>query len=245
VKQEIAKEGIIPKSLFFATGRTTFVARLWARWRNQATQQTATDHLEQTPIPALGLHWFSSIFLIAITSFLEPKTSYNVLTSLYSYVIIVLVGFFVSGGLLLLHLSPQRDWSNKANFRPFGKYPIHAVIYFIVCGFLLFAAFAPPDAASAFSKRNSGVQWYIVPVIGMSTPLWGVIWWFGIQIMSRIWHRQLVVTRIPNFTVDTDDPGQYIMLAEVVDHAWLVAKPPSETSGEDGLRMTTVGTAKA
>jgi hypothetical protein len=221
------------------------VARMWARWHNQAAQQTATDHLEQTPIPALGLHWFSSIFLIAITSPLKPKTAYNVLTSLYSYVIIVLVGFLVSGGLLLLHLSPQRDWSNKANFRPFGRYPIHAVIYFVVCGFLLLAAFAQPDATSTFSKRNSGVQWYIVPVIGMSTLVWGVIWWFGIQILSWKWQRRLVVTRIPNIIVDTDDPGQYIMVAEVVDHAWPVAKPLSETSSEEGLRLTRIGTAGA
>lgn len=221
------------------------MARMWARWHNKTAQQTAMDHLEQTPIPALGLHWFSSIFLIAITSFLKPKTAYNVLTSLYSYVIIVLVGFLVSGGLLFLHLSPRRDWSNKANFRPFGRYPMHAAIYFVVCGFLLFAAFAPPDATSAFSKRNSGVQWYIVPVIGMSTLLWGVIWWFGIEIVSWKWQRRLVVTRIPNIIMDTDDPGQHIMVAEVVDHAWLVAKPPPETSSEEGLRMTRIGTAGA
>jgi hypothetical protein len=221
------------------------VARMWARWHNRTAQQTATDHLEQTPIPALGLHWFSSIFLIAITSFLEPNIAYNVLTSLYSYVIIVLVGFLVSGGLLFLHLSPRRDWSNKANFRPFGRYPIHAAIYFAVCGFLLFAAFAPPDAASSFSKKNSGIQWYIIPVIGMSTLLWGVIWWFGIQIMSWKWQRRLVVTRIPNIIVDTDDPSQHIMVAEVVDHAWLVAKAPSETSSEEGLRMTKIGMDEA
>jgi hypothetical protein len=245
VKQEIAKEAILPYSLFFATGRTTFVARILARWQHRTPNETATDHLEQTPIPALGLHWCSSIFLIAITAFLKPRTAYNVLTSLYSYVIVILIGFLVSGGLLLLHLSPKRDWAYKANFRPFGKYPVHAVIYFTVCGFLLFAAFAPPSATSAFSKRNSGLQWYIVPVIGMSTLLWGVIWWFGIQIMSWKWQRRLVVTRIPNIIVDTDDPGQHIMVAEIVDHAWLVAKPSSEISSEDGLHMLRARTAGA
>jgi hypothetical protein len=208
-----------------------------ARSQRRTRTQTATDHLEQTPIPALGLHWFSSIFLIAITSFLKPKTAYNLLTSLYSYVIIILVGFIVSGGLLLLHLSPKRDWARKANFRPLGKYPVHAFTYFVVCGFLLFAAFAPPSLTSAFSERNSGLEWYIVPIIGMSTLFWGVIWWFGIQVMSWKWQRQLVVTRIPNIVVDTDDPGQHVMVAEVVDHAWLVAKPRSETSSEDGLHM--------
>jgi len=224
-------------SLLFATGSTTFVARMWARWQHRAFNQTAADHLEQTPIAALTLHWFSSLVLLAVTSFLKPKTAYDVLTSLYSYVIIVLIGFIVSSGLLLLHLSSSRNWSQKANFQPFGKYPIHAVIYFLACGFLLFAAFAPPDATSAFSTKGSGAQWYIVPVIGMSTLVWGVIWYFGIQLMSWKWQRRLVVTRIPNIIVDPDDPGQHIMAAEVVDHAWLVTKPPSETSSEEGLQM--------
>jgi hypothetical protein len=155
---------------------------------------------------------------------------------------VILIGFFVSGGLLVLHLDSKRDWARKANFRPLGQYPVHAFVYFVVCGFLLCAAFAPPGAASPFSKRNSGLQWYIVPVIGMSTVFWGILWWFGIQIMSWKWHRRLVVTRTPNIIVDTDDPGQHIMVAEVVDHAWLVAKT-SETSSEEGLHMTRTGTA--
>ena len=222
MKQEIAKEGILPASLFFATGTTTFVARMWARLRHRTPNQTATDHLEQTPVAALGLHWFSSIVLLAVTSFLEPRIAYDVLISLYAYVIIVLVGFFVSGGLLFLYLNPGSDWANKANFRPFGKYPVHAVIYFLVCGFLLIAAFAPPDAASSFSTKNTGVQWYIVPVIGISTLAWGVIWWLGLQAMSWKWQRRLEVTRVANIVKDADDEGQYIQVAEVVNHAWLV-----------------------
>jgi hypothetical protein len=238
VKQEIAKEGILPASLFFATGTTTFVARIWTRLRHRTPNQTATDHLEQTPVAALGLHLFSSIFLITITSFLKPRVAYYVLVSLYAYVMIVLVGFFVSGGLLFLHLNPGLDWANKANFRPFGKYPVHAVIYFLVCGFLLVAPFATPDAASSFSTKSTGVQWYIVPVIGISTLAWGVIWWLGLQVMSWKWQRRLEVTRVANIVADTDDEGQYIQVAEVVDHAWLVRKPPSLPSSNEGHEMT-------
>jgi hypothetical protein len=244
VKQEIAKEGIIPKSLFFATGTTTFVARLWARWNNHNRHQTATDHLEQTPIAALGLHWFSSIFLITVTSSLKPRTAYVVLTSLYAYVIVALIGFFVSGSLLFLHLNPARNWSHKASFRPLGKYPVHAVIYFLVCGFLIFAVFAPPDATSSFSTTRVGVQWYIVPVIGISTLTWGIMWWFGLQIMSWKWQRRLEVTRIANIVADVDDPGQYIQVAEVVDHAWPAMNPPSETASEDEFHITKTWTAK-
>lgn len=228
----------MPASLFFATGTATFVARMWVRFRHRTPNQTATDHLEQTPVAALALHWFSSIILIAITSFLKPRIAYNVLVSLYAYAVIVLVGFFVSGGLLSLHLNPGRDWANKANFRPFGKYPVHAVIYFLVCGFLLVATFAPPDAASPFSTKSTGVQWYIVPVIGISTLAWGVIWWLGLQVISWKWQRRLEVTRVASIVADADDPGQYIQVAEIIDHAWLVTKSPSVSSSTEGHEMT-------
>ena len=63
--------------------------------------------------------------------------------------------------------------------------------------------------------------------------------------MSWKWQRRLVTTRVANITADSDDPGQYIQVAEVVDHAWLVAKPPSETSSENGVHMTSRRTVGA
>lgn len=89
VKQEIAKEGILPFSLFFATSYTSPWAWLRSRFSSLKVRHQVSDHLEQTPIPALGLHWLTSIFLLAITSMLQPPESYNFLVSLYSYVIIV------------------------------------------------------------------------------------------------------------------------------------------------------------
>jgi hypothetical protein len=62
--------------------------------------------------------------------------------------------------------------------------------------------------------------------------------------MSWKWQRRLVVTRVANVVADTDDPGQYIQVAEVVDHAWLAMEPPSETPSEDGFHMIKTETAK-
>src|SRR5947207_934553 len=59
VKQEIAKEGILPLSLLLARGHTTFIARIWSKYF-----PSQKEHLEQTPIPALFLHWLSSMILI-------------------------------------------------------------------------------------------------------------------------------------------------------------------------------------
>jgi amino acid transporter len=212
VKQEIAKEGILPLSLFFATGHTTPYAWLKAKWRNAREY----EYMEQTPMAALALHWASSVLLIAVTSMLDSKTAYTVLVSLYGYVIVFLVGFFVSGGLLYLTFS-KRNWSHIANFRPWGS-PAYAIIYFLACGCLLFASFVKPSKDSPLTYANNSIQWYIVPAISLSTLLWGSCWYLGLKLDLWRKHVKLIVNRRALIMQDEDDLDQWIQVAEIVDH---------------------------
>jgi amino acid transporter len=230
VKQEIAKEGILPFSLFFATGHTTPYAWLKDRWF--PTRREEEEHLEQTPMAALGLHWFSSVILIGVTSMLDPATSYSILVSLYSYAIIVLNGAFVSGGLLLLKLQPSRNWASDANFLPWIN-PLHAVVYFVTCVFVLFAAFAKPSAGSPYSYEMGHVQWFIVPTIGLSTLIWGLIWFFGLHIVMRRKVKELVVTRVAVTVPDEELPGQFRQESEVIYHEWHTKVSSSRPSLND------------
>jgi hypothetical protein len=182
--------------------------------------------MEQTPHAALALHWFFSVLLIAATAALQPEKAFVVLASIYSYTMIVLVGFFVAGGLLYLHSSQDRRWHEKIRFgrvkflrfgRDHRSAPCHALLYFAVCGFLMFMGLTPPSSHSPF---YNGDTWYIVPLIGITAPLWGVLWWLGIQMRCFMRAEKLVVTRVPGLEEDPDDPGQYILYAEVIDHAW-------------------------
>ena len=241
VKQEIAKEGVLPFSLFFATGHTTPWAWLKAKWMsgrkyNPAHGQDVDDHLEQTPMAALCLHWISSIVLIAVTSMLEPATSYSVLVSLYSYVIVVLNGFIVSGGLLYLKLNKSRAWSSHAGFKPWIN-PFHAVTYFTVCGFLLFAACAKPSDGTPYSYALGHIQWFIVPTIGLSTLTWGLVWFLGLKLVMVQKRKQLVVTRIPFIVQNEEDPGQWVQKSELVDHEWHT-RVRSQKASLDGHEMT-------
>jgi hypothetical protein len=131
VKQEIAKEGILPGALFFATGKTTPVSWITSRIlrRNHSKplleggSSEPEDPLEQSPMAALALHWCSSLLLIAVTSPLSTDKAYSFLTQLYSYVIVVFVSFWVTTGLLYCKLF-QKDKKNRktwvSGFRPFG-----------------------------------------------------------------------------------------------------------------------------
>jgi amino acid transporter len=215
VKQEIAKEGIIPFSLFFATGNTSLYALLKAKFKGSVQKK---EYMEQTPTAALALHWVTSVILIAVTAMLRPTTAYSTLVTLYSYVIVILVGFFVSGGLLYLtYFSPSTNWRRIANFRPWGS-PIYALIYFVACGYLLFAVFAKPSEGSPFSRANSNIEWYIIPAIGLSSLAWGVCWYLGLRLDLWLKREELKVRRVPVIVQDDEDPDQWVQECELIDH---------------------------
>jgi hypothetical protein len=139
VKQELAKEGILPWSLFFSTGRTTATSWLKARLRKSSHQaQPASEKsghdsshplenpLEQTPMAALGLQWLSSLFLIAVTAPITGVISqFSFLTNLYTYTMVILVAFCTTTGLLYCKYI-RRDWIGE--YKPWGG-PAAAVIF--------------------------------------------------------------------------------------------------------------------
>lgn len=185
----------------------------------QARKENEDEHLEQTPMAALGLHWVSSIVLIAVTSMLQPSIAYTVLVSLYSYVITVLNGAFVSGGLLLLKYTPSRNWSTDSNFTPWLNL-MHAIIYFLACSFVLFAAFVPPTEGSPYTYSQSHIQWFIVPTIGLSSLVWGLGWFAGLHLVMYRKVEKLFVTRVVVVVPDEKVQGQFRQYSEIVYREW-------------------------
>ena len=118
MKQEIAKEGILPFSRFFARDTTTLFAELGARLRPERAHPT--EELEKSPAAALLLHWLFSVLLVAWTSGQTTAVAYQILVDLYTYVIVLLVSFFVSSGLLYLQWFDPRWREKSLNFRPWG-----------------------------------------------------------------------------------------------------------------------------
>ncbi|KAL3458093.1 amino acid permease-domain-containing protein [Aspergillus heterothallicus] len=236
VKQEIAKEGVLPFPKFFAAGRITpweYLKRKVGVEPNFETKEI-DSHLEKTPMGALSLQFCSSVFLVAVTSMLDPRTAYNFLATLFSYVIMGLSGFIVSGGLLFLNITGKYQWKEICNYKPWlGTFP--SFLYFVANGFFLFAAFAQPAHDSPFGKEKSHTPWYLVPTIGLSAPLWGLIWWLGLKIKEAVTHQRLHVVRKPLICpVDTQNPeGEWTQLSERVIKSWI---PPVVGGIELGVR---------
>lgn len=159
--------------------------------------------------------------MIAATSSTPPSVAYRVLVSLYSYTILILVGFFVAVGVILLRLTKGNEWTEHLGFTPWGG-PTAAIIYSSICAFLLTTLFITPSASSPFAFSARGVQHYTVPVIGLSTLLLGYIYY---QIFTKLipWWRKkvLIVEREPIIVRQGGrQDGEWVQIMEIVEFWW-------------------------
>lgn len=179
------------------------------------------------------------MILIAATSGKAPGVAYQILVSLYSYTIVLMVGFFVGAGLLYARFyCEDGQWVQRSGFKPWGG-PTAAVLYTSVCAFLLAAAFVPPKTGSPFLTE---VKWFIVPTIGLSMLLVGFVYYCGIRyfIPRFIKHgRRLFADRE---AVIVFENGEYTQYLEIIDTSWeLQGDVDSETASyEMGHQTVTV-----
>ena len=130
MKQEIAKQGFIPFSRFFAKDKDFSLARLldWLEGgqRRSARQSSELDqhgskaqpersrtrwlrklnpsnHRERTPVGALMLHFASCIVLIYATYGMSADHAYGLLSGLIAYLTTAWFGCFLALGILILH----------------------------------------------------------------------------------------------------------------------------------------------
>ncbi|KAL8953687.1 MAG: hypothetical protein Q9222_000471 [Ikaeria aurantiellina] len=237
VKQEIAKEGILPFSLFFASSSTT----PWARLRHRFSRSSnSTSRPEQSPSAALFLHWVFSMVMIAATSSTTTDIAYTVLVSLYSYAVVVLLGFFVSGGLLYLrYFSERHTWTATSGFKPWGG-PTAAIIYTLVCGFLIFATYIPPPADSPFAKSATRVAWYIIPTAGLASMVAGIAYWWGFRFVYPRLFKEGKVLIVDREAVIVREHGEYMQALEVVDASWERKSGPKSSGIDEEMQRVEV-----
>jgi len=110
VKQEIAKEAVIPFALTIAKAKDSLHAR-WKAWRSgKPTPQInedyiIRDHPEQVPMAATLLHLIFAVLLVIVAGIpTKPSRAYRILTFLRIYSIIVVLGLFTVAGLAYLKI---------------------------------------------------------------------------------------------------------------------------------------------
>ncbi|KAG7286298.1 hypothetical protein NEMBOFW57_008606 [Staphylotrichum longicolle] len=226
MKQEIAKQGFIPKAKFFAQNKDVSFGRL-LKWLEKFDLRipflTPDYHSERTPVGALVLHFFSSLVLILATYNLAPEDAWHVLTGLGAYLITALFGALLAMGILLLHFrgppatapvatalhpgSPNQrpipgTWAEltRGTVVPWASVTA-AAIYLVGNVYPVLATWVPPSS-TLFGTQT--LDWYVVPVTSCCLLAFGSLWFLGFLGRARLRRtEEFRIERQPEF--DRDD----------------------------------------
>jgi hypothetical protein len=237
VKQEIAKEGVLPFAKFFGQTKNLSFGRflIWIEkdehsfinrklhWLLKQPWLHPREHSQETPFGALFLHWTFTVIMILVTIHLAPADAYGVLVDLYSYTIVAVFGFAVAVGMLKLRLSSRERWRQKSSFNHHLSI-LSALIFAIGSGYPIFASWVPPRGD--FSKQTKiVVAWFTTPTVACSILTFGVVWYLGFNLRaSRRARRDGVefqVQKVPEFDRDPQPDGPPIQVHETVYLAWV------------------------
>ena len=164
--------------------------------------------------------------------------SYVIFTRLYSYMIVSWIGAFLAGGLLYYgyfkqyrsdRIGSKYRWKNNAGFRPWLG-PVFPLFYFLICSTVIVGIWVPPLQGE--DESSSSVKWFIVPIVGASFFVAGIVYWFVLRHVIPLWsHKTLRVKRTP--FLDADENFRY----EEVITKWIAGpEEEDEDEGDPDLR---------
>lgn len=250
IKQEIAKEGVLPLYKFFGSSQNasfgrileyahrkkdSFIVRnLW--WLLKMRWMDPREHSEETPVGALFLHWLFTVFMILVTARLAPLDAYNLLVGLYSYAVVAIFGFLVAVGMLKLRFSSREKWRKKSEANPFISITA-ASVFTIGCAYPVVASWVPP--MGVYAKVKAVVPWFTVPAVSWSIVAFGVVWYVGFlgYAARRLRNDKLEfkVEKVADFIPDPSPDGPLVQVHETVYLAWAA----KEVSSPEPARVST------
>lgn len=195
VKQEIAKNGIIPFAKFFAHNSDVSVGHVlkwlqrkttWFRSVTRFQWLSPEEHMEKTPVGALVLHEISCIILICVTLGLASQDAYTLLVSLATYVIYSFLGMLLGIGILILRIkgppatSPETKgmtWKEMTGPKINPTLSVMAATYFAFCNAWTLVAYWVPPKEKVVTA--GGLAWFAVPTVSWCLVGLGSFWFLG------------------------------------------------------------------
>lgn len=226
VKQEIAKEGILPYSLVFAQSYDFSLSRLFGQKSPKADVNSL--YSENTPAATLALHWTcTTIMVLAPVLAFQPQPyiptpAYTFLIGVVVYVTNVVKFFLIGLGLLCLRLTPRVRWAEKSEFKHPAVSIICAIIMFLACLFPLICIWVPDPAFKKLSRSWSLVSWFTIQTVSLGLLGFAFAYWVlfrcYISVRSAREGKTLHVKREPKFKVDS---GGLTQIVEIVTLEWV------------------------
>ncbi|KAL1838771.1 hypothetical protein VTJ49DRAFT_2233 [Mycothermus thermophilus] len=236
VKQEAAKEGVLPFSLYIASSYDFSLRRGWRIFRRLPDHKADHRlHSAKTPAAALLLHWTVTTLLIVAAVAGTAQTvdgeagnslihlpGYSLLAMAYTYGL-DLIWFTVIGvGMLRLRLWPGSTWRGKSPV-PHWLGVSAAAFFTLANAFPLIALWIPdlPDQPD-LARSNGRVPWFASQTTSLAILGFAFLYWVGFRFYLRqrkARHgEELVVARHPVFKKERAVEGSISRGSG--DHEW-------------------------
>lgn len=244
MKQEIAKEGILPWAKFFGQSKNLSLGRFLLRiqrddqsfanrhfsWLLKQRWMNPADHTQETPVGALSLHWFFTIIMLLATIRLKPANAYDLLVNLYSYTVVCIFGCLLSIGMLKLRFSGAERWRKKSSANPFFSITA-AIIFFIGSAYPIVSSWVPPSGKMA---TQGPVAWFTTPTVAFSILAVGMLWYLGFNLYASRRAKneglEFRVQKVPEFDRDGGSDGLPVQVHETVYIAWAAKEARNVTT---------------
>ena len=220
VKQELAREGILPCAKFFGSSYDLSWRKLLNLIRGRPAKPST---LQETPVGALFLHWVSTVFTVLMTWPLDPTSAYSLLISISAYLFVALFPTVIARGMLYLHLNPKVDWSSKLEGFSNSQSLVSAAVVAIVGLFPIVMEWIPPS-----NHWEVKFPWYSTALISWALVVLCIVYWIWLRYMlPRLGGKggkKLLIVRDPHFS---QEDGYPVLEHEIVQMRWIHEQEPS------------------
>jgi len=241
VKQEIAKEGVFPFSLYLASSYE-FSFRHGFR-RLPAHKPGHQLHTQKAPAAALALHWtVSTILILAAVLGTASETAaegtfshlpgYSLLVMAFAYGLDIIWFTVIGVGMLRLRLWPGSTWRSKSPVP--HALGVAAAVVFTATNAVPLIAIWVPDPKQLFMSRSDGkIPWFASQTMALTIVVAAGVYWLGFRFY--LWHKRtsygdvLKVTRIPVFWRGQSGRGDLVLLYEIIRVYWDDWVPEKDT----------------
>jgi hypothetical protein len=254
VKQEIAKEGILPFPKFWAQNIDVSLGRVlrWLQghssrsWVHRMLKKrwlSPDEHSEKTPVGALILHLLSCVVLIFATYGLTPDNAYTLLSGLTIYVISGIFGSLLGLGILILRLTPSYDWKTKSHQFNHGLSIACGFVFLIGNLFPVIVKWVPESNTTTPTTPGEQVLgWFVVPTISWIIVGVGALWYLGFLFIAKRKEKSkgviFTVQKVPFFERDPPITGPPFQDHETVYLAWTGEKDFGSSLVDDDFATT-------
>ncbi|KAK4928158.1 hypothetical protein LTR49_005096 [Elasticomyces elasticus] len=183
VKQEIAKQGVLPFAKFIGQS-SHFFHGIFSRIFKGQRKSGREEAFAATPVGALVVHWLFTIVLILATWTEAPLTAYKLLVSLWSYTIDAFFGFAIGVALLCLRFRMSADWKHTSPINAYISVGA-ALCYSIAMAFPLVASWIPPSNDPRIQVIIPNYPWFVTPTVGWGLIALGILYWISFKVVLR------------------------------------------------------------